>query len=139
MRKIILIIGFIFFLIVLTLIIMIIGIRQNITILSYLGAAIPFWIYYLTLYFRLLNRITVENEFVLVKNLIFGEKKVQYENIEYWEENPSIRVLYRTLLLKLKKDKKKIVISEDVDSKSYEILRCILISDWKTKERNRMY
>ena len=133
MRKLILIIAFILFVIIFTLIIILIGFRQNNKELSYLGLGLPLWFYLLVVYIKFLNSITVEKDYVIVKNPFF-RKKIQYEEIEYWEENQSIRTLHRKLILKTYQSKRKIFILEDIDYKKYEMLQSRLKYDWKMKE-----
>lgn len=137
MKKIILAIVFIFFMIITTFVITIVGFKQHILVLQLLGFGIPFWCYFLILCTKFLNRITIEKEFVTIKNLIWGEKKIFFEDIQYWTENsPNFRgIFHRSILLKVKQDKRKSTILEDIDYSNYNMLRSRLISDWKIKKR----
>ena len=137
MKKVILIIIFLLCMIIFTLFIMVIACNINETRLLYLGLGIPLWFYNIIVYLKFLNKITVEMKFVIVKNLVFGKTKILFEEIEYWKENspPARGTLYRTLILKTNQKTRKITILEDVDCKKYEMLRSILIYDWKTKEK----
>jgi len=116
---------------------MTIGFMQNETGLLYLGVGIPLWLYLIFVYLKFLNKITIEKEFTIVKNPVFGKEKVQYREIEYWKEiqAPVRGPFYRTLMLKTYQNKRKITILEDVDCRKFETLRLILKSDWKSKEK----
>ena len=135
MIKVILSITFLLCMIIFILFIMMIGFKQNETGLLYLGLGLPVCFYLIIEYLKFINKITVEKEFVVVKNPVFGEKKIQYADIEYWKEiHPTYREgLHRKLILKTQ-NKKKVIILEDIDYKKYEMLRVKLKSDWKTKE-----
>ena len=134
MRKLILVITLILCVIIFTLVIIMIGFRQNNPELSYLGLGLPLWFHFFIIHLKFLNKITVEKEYVIVKNLVFRGKKIHYEAIEYWDEIQPVRVYQRKLILKTYQNKRKIIILEDVDYKKYEMLRSRLKSDWKTKE-----
>ena len=131
------IITFLLCMIIFTLIIMQIGFKRNEVGLLYLGLGIPFWIYLIIVYLKFLNKITVEMEFTIVKNPLFGKEQIQYGEIEYWKEiQPSVMgPLYRTLILKTYQNKRKIIILEDVDFEKFETLRFKLKTDWKSKEK----
>ena len=113
---------------------MIIAFKQNETRLLYLGFGVPLWLYLIIVNSKFLNKIIVEKDYVTVKNAVFGKKRIQYAEIEYWKETPRLpgRILSRTLILKTHK---KITILEDVDCKGFEILWQRLKSDWKSKEK----
>ena len=137
MRKVILIITFLLCMVIFTLIIMMIGFKQNEIRLLYLGLGVPLWLYLIFVYLKFLNKITVEKEFTIVKNPVFGKEKVEYREIEYWKEiqPPARGNLYRTLILKTYQNKRKITILEDVDCMKFETLRLKLKSEWKSKEK----
>jgi len=137
MIKIILIATFFLLGMIFSLLIMMIGFKQNEIELVYIfGLGTPVWFYFFIEYLKLLNEITIKDEFIIVKNLIFGRKKIQYEDIKSWKENPAPvnKVLRRTLILKTYKDRGKIIILEDIDHKKFEILLIKLKSDWESKE-----
>lgn len=127
------IIGFLISMIIFTLFIMNLGFQQGNLELLYLGFGLPLWIYFLIVYLKLINKITVEREYVKIKNLIFGEKVINYKDIEQWEVIDTIRMPQQNLLIKIKG--KKIVISNMTDLENYEILRHELRINWAELER----
>ena len=131
------IITFLLCMIIFTLIIIMIGFKQNETRLLLFGLGVPLWLYLIFVYLKFLNKITVEKEITIVKNPVFGKEKIQYREIEYWKEvqAPARVPLYRTLILKTYQSKRKITILEDVDCRKFETLRLILKSNWKSKEK----
>lgn len=109
------------------------GFQQGNLELLYLGFGLPLWIYFLIIYLKWINKITVEREYVKIKNLIFGEKVINYNDIEQWEVIDTIRIAQQNLLIKIKG--KKIVISNLTDLENYEILRHELRTNWAELER----
>lgn len=106
--------------------------RDNFELL-YIGIGLPLWIYFLIVYLKLANRIKVEKEFVQIRNLVFGRIVVNYNDILQWEEIDTYRISQKNILLKLKD--KKIVVSNLVDLKNFEILRHKLKTHWSESER----
>lgn len=116
-----------------TLFIMNIGCKQGNPELLYLGLGLPLWFYFLILYAKWLNRIEVEQEYFKIKNLIFGQRIINYKDIEQWEVIQTIRISQQNLLIRI--EGKKLVISNMIDSKNYEILRHKLKTNWSELER----
>jgi len=109
------------------------GFQQGNLKLLYLGFGLPLWVYFLIIYLKWINKITVEREYVKIKNLIFGEKVINYKDIDQWEVIDTIRISQQNLLIKIKG--KKIVISNMTDLENYEILRHELRINWAELER----
>lgn len=116
-----------------TLFIMNLGYKQGNPELLYLGLGLPLWFYCLILYAKWLNRIEVEQEYFKIRNLILGQKIINYKDIEQWEVIETIRISQQNLLIRVKG--KKLVISNMVDSENYEILRHRLRTNWTELER----
>jgi len=95
--------------------------RQGNKELLFLGLGLPLWIYLLLFYLRLINRISVEREFVSIKNIVLGKRNIYFKDIEHWEENYTINLFAKFILMRVKG--KKVVISNMSDSKNYKILR----------------
>ena len=127
------VIGFLISMIIFTLLIMNLGFQQGNLKLLYLGFGLPLWVYFLIIYLKWINKITVEREYVKIKNLIFGEKVINYKDIDQWEVIDTIRISQQNLLIKIKG--KKIVISNMTDLENYEILRHELRINWAELER----
>jgi hypothetical protein len=109
------------------------GFQQGNFELLYFGLGLPLWIYFLIVYLKLINRIKAEEEFVQIRNLVFGGTVVNYKDILQWEEIDTYRISQRNILLKLKG--KKIIVSNLIDLKNYEILRHRLKTHWSKSER----
>lgn len=133
MIRLTLIIGFLISMILFTLFIMNLGYKQGNPELLYLGLGLPLWFYCLILYAKWLNRIEVEQEYFKIRNLILGQKIINYKDIEQWEVIETIRISQQNLLIRVKG--KKLVISNMVDSENYEILRHRLRTNWTELER----
>jgi hypothetical protein len=109
------------------------GYKQGNTELLYLGLGLPLWFYFLITYTKWLNRIEVEREYFKIKNLIFGQRIINYKDIEQWEVIQTIRISQQNLLIRVKG--KKIVISNMIDLENYETLRHRLRTNWAELER----
>jgi hypothetical protein len=118
---------------VITIVFMKMGIDNGINELLYLGFGLPLWFYLLIFYIKWINNLEVGSESVRIKNVIFGQKIIEYSEIEQWEEIYTVNLLAHNLLLKVRG--KKIVISNMCDLKNYENLRHILKTDWTKSER----
>jgi hypothetical protein len=99
---------------------MTIGFKQGARELLYLGIGIPLYIYMLYFYLKIINRIEIERETVTIRNIIWGRKLIKLEEVEQWEEIYTINLFAHNLLLRVKGQK--IVISNMIDSKKYELL-----------------
>lgn len=96
------------------------GYTQGNTELLYLGLGLPLWLYFLITYTKWLNRIEVKQESFKLKNLIFGQRNINYKDIEQWEVIDTIRITQQNLLIKVKG--KRLVISNMTDLENYETL-----------------
>ena len=97
------------------------GFHQGIKELQYTGL-IGVLIFFFALYFylRMINRIEVKADFVIIKYILFRNKTIYFKDIEHWEENYVYNMLAYFILLKVKG--KKILISNMIDKKNYKIL-----------------
>lgn len=102
MIRLTLVIGFLISMILFTLFIMNLGFKQGNPELLYLGLGLPLWFYFLIIYAKWLNRIEVEQEFFKIKNLIFGQRIINYKEIEQWEVIQTIRISQQNLLIRVK-------------------------------------
>ncbi len=116
-----------------TLFIMNLGYKQGNPELLYLGLGLPLWFYFLIIYAKWLNRIEVEQEYFKIKNLIFGQRIIDYKDIEQWEVIQTTRISQQNLLIRVKG--KKLVISNMIDTENYETLRHRLRTNWTELER----
>ena len=136
MKRITLILAFLTSMILFSLYIMNLGYLQGDNELLYLGLGLPFWFYMFYFYLRLMNRINVKEDSVILKNIILGEKTIIYSDIDQWEEIETIRIKQRNLLIRTKG--KKITISNMSDEKNYETLKAVLKIHW-AKSENILY
>ena len=60
--------------------------------LLYFGLGIPFCLYLLVLNLRRFSKIEVENDFVIIKYLLFRDKKIFYNQIDKWEETGTLNI-----------------------------------------------
>jgi len=96
------------------------GFHQGIKELQYLGLSLPFFFYFLYFYLRLINRIEVKTDFVIIKYILFRNRTIYFKDIEHWEQNYVSNML--AYFIKLKVKGKKILISNMIDKKNYKIL-----------------
>jgi hypothetical protein len=120
MIRILLIVSYLIVMIIFTVFIMTLGFKQGARELLYLGIGIPLYIYMLYFYLKIINRIELEKETVTIRNIIWGRKLIKLEEVEQWEEIYTINLFAHNLLLRV--NGQKIVISNMIDSKKYELL-----------------
>lgn len=128
------IIGFLIIMILFSILIMSVGFYKDNFELLFIGLGLPIWMFLLIRYLKLINRINVEKESVQIRNLVFGNTVVNYKDILQWEEIDTFRISQKNILINLKN--KKIVVSNLIDLKNFEILRHRLKTHWTESERN---
>jgi hypothetical protein len=116
-----------------TLFIMNLGFKNGVNELLFLGLGLPIWLYLLIGYSKWFNRIEVGKEHFKINYLFFGQRIINYKDIEQWEIIQTFRISQQNLLIRLKR--KKIVISNMSDLKNYELLRHRLRTNWPKLER----
>ena len=133
MIRLTIIIGFLISMIFFTLFIMNLGYQQGNTELLYFGFGLPIWIYLLFSFLKWINRIEVKEGYFKIKNLLFGQRIINFKDIEQWEVIQTIRISQQNLLIKV--NGKKIIISNMIDLENYETLRHRLRTNWAEIER----
>ncbi len=128
-----LIIVFLLAILVSTLLIMNFAYSQKEYDLLYLGLSLPVSVYVISIPIKMMNRIEVRKEYFILRNLLLGKNIVVFSEIEQWEENQSIRINQRNLLVYSKG--RKFIISNMSDLKNYEILRGVLKIHWPKSEK----
>ncbi len=103
-----------------TLFIMNLGYKQENNELLYLGLGLPLWFYLTVFYMKLFNKISVESDSLVLKNIFFGLKTIEFKEIEKWEEHLTFNTFSNSLLLRVRG--RKIIISNMSDKKNYKIL-----------------
>ncbi len=127
---------YLFSMILFTLFIMYLAVCQNDYNLLYFGLGIPFWLYLLVLNLRRFSKIEVENDFVIIKYLLFRDKKIFYNKIDKWEETVPLRI--PQIIYTLYVNGRKISISSLSlsDSESLNDLSFVLHKKLAEKEKN---
>jgi len=101
--------------------------------LLYLGLGLPIWFYLLYYYMKWFNKIEVDKESFIVRNVFFGKRTILFKEIEEWEEIETVRIFQRNLLIRI--NGKKTIISNLSDIANYEILKSELKTNWSETER----
>jgi len=130
MTKLILKIGFIITMISFTIFLVKLGYSKREFELMYFALGLPIWFYMLVVFINMANSLEIRYGYVLVRNVI--PKLIKYKEIDSWEESRPIGTSTQALILKAKGEK--IVISNMIDLKNYELLRIKLRVQWGKRE-----
>jgi len=134
MTKLILKIGFIISMILFTIFLVKLGYSKREFELMYFALGLPIWFYMLVVFVNMANSLEIRDGYVLVRNVIPGRhpKLIKYKEIDSWEESRPIGTSTQALILKANGEK--IVISNMIDLKNYELLRIKLRVQWGKRE-----
>jgi hypothetical protein len=99
----------------------------------YLGFGLIIWLYLLITYTKRLNTAKCGSDAFELKNPLYANRLVRYDNIKWWKEIYIYNIPQRNLIIGLVK--KKIVITNIIAKRNYEDLKSILQTKLKSIEK----